>query len=75
VLPRTSKSGPFSEGGDSGAAVINGWGAVAGMLTGGDGASGVSDCTYVTPITFLLERLEEFGFSANIFPTAADIFA
>jgi len=34
MLLRTSKSGAFSEGGDSGAAVINGWGAVAGMLTG-----------------------------------------
>ena len=75
VLPRTSKSGTFSEGGDSGAAVINGCGAVAGMLTGGDGASQVSDCTYVTPITFLLERLAEYNFHANIFPTSATAFS
>ncbi|ETW74622.1 hypothetical protein HETIRDRAFT_332132 [Heterobasidion irregulare TC 32-1] len=74
VLPRTSKSGAFSEGGDSGAAVINGRGAVAGMLTGGGGSGKVSDCTYVTPITFLLERLKELCFPANIFPTAADVF-
>ena len=74
VLPRTSKSGAFSEGGDSGAAVINGWGAVAGMLSGGGGSSKVSDCTYVTPIEFLLECLEELGFPANIFPMAADVF-
>jgi hypothetical protein len=74
VLPRTSQSGAFSEGGDSGAAVINGWGAVAGMLMGGGGSSKASDCTYVTPITFLLKCLEEYGFSANIFPVAANVF-
>lgn len=45
VLPRSSKSGPFSKGGDSGACVVNGWGAMAGMLTGGGGSSKVSDCT------------------------------
>ncbi|KAH9967052.1 hypothetical protein BGW80DRAFT_1341118 [Lactifluus volemus] len=74
VLPRTSQFGAFSEGGDSGAAVINGWGAVAGMLMGGGGSSKASDCTYVTPITFLLKCLEEYGFSANIFPVAASVF-
>ena len=31
--------------------VLNGWGAVAGILTGGGGASKVSDCTYVTSLT------------------------
>ncbi|KAG8984547.1 hypothetical protein FRB90_005244, partial [Tulasnella sp. 427] len=75
VLPHTYKSGSFSEDGDSGAAVVNGWGAVAGMLTGGSGYGEASDCTYVTPIAFLLKCLEENGFRANIFPVAADIFA
>lgn len=73
VLPRTSKSGAFSKDGDSGAAVISGWGAVAGMLTGGAGISEATDITYVTPIAFLLERLEALGFPANIFPVAADV--
>ena len=68
MLPHTFKSDAFSEGGDSGEAVINGLGVVAGMLTGGGGASEVSDCTYVTPISFL-------GFCANIFPTATTAFA
>ncbi|KAG8980698.1 hypothetical protein FRB90_007531 [Tulasnella sp. 427] len=75
VLPHTHKSGSFSEAGDSGAAVVNGWGAVGGMLTGGSGSSEASDCAYVTPIAFLLKCLEENGFRANIFPVAADVFA
>ena len=73
MLPHTSKSGAFSEDGDSGAAVINGWGVVVGILTGGGGSSKVSDCMYVTPIAFLLECLEALGFHANIFPVAADV--
>ncbi|TFK52959.1 hypothetical protein OE88DRAFT_1320541 [Heliocybe sulcata] len=73
VLPRSSKSGAFSECGDSGAVMINGLGAVAGMLTAGNGATKVSDCSYVTPITCLLECLKECDFSANIFPVAVDV--
>ena len=75
VLPRAFKSGAFSEPGDSGAAVINGWGAVAGMLTGGGGSSEEFDCSYITPVTFLLECLKEHCFPANIFPTSDDVFA
>ncbi|KAM5533672.1 hypothetical protein V8D89_012639 [Ganoderma adspersum] len=73
VLPRNSKSGPFSDCGDSGSAVIDGTGRVCGILTGGDGASDVSDCTFVTSINFLLKRLKSFGIDANIFPVAADL--
>lgn len=73
VLPRTSKSGAFSDGGDSGAAVVNGKGAVVGMLTGGGGE--VFDCSYVSPISFLLDCLKKYGYRANIFPVAANVFA
>ncbi|PIL35573.1 hypothetical protein GSI_02301 [Ganoderma sinense ZZ0214-1] len=41
-LPRTSKSGPFSDKGDSGSVVVDGKGRVCGILTGGDGAADVS---------------------------------
>ena len=75
VLPRTYKAGAFSEPGDSGAAVINGLGAVVGMLTSSSGSNKLSDCTYITPISFLLKCLGENGFPANIFPVAADVFA
>ncbi|KAG8968959.1 hypothetical protein FRB90_010782, partial [Tulasnella sp. 427] len=39
VLPRNSKSGAFSEPGDSGSVVIDGKGRVAGILTGGSGTT------------------------------------
>ncbi|KAI0346551.1 hypothetical protein BDW22DRAFT_1426004 [Trametopsis cervina] len=75
VFPRTSQSGAFSDAGDSGAAVVDGKGAVASILTSNSGSSEVSDCAYVTPISFLLECLKNVGYPANIFPTAADAFA
>ncbi|KAF9778340.1 hypothetical protein BJ322DRAFT_1092749 [Thelephora terrestris] len=73
VLPRNSKSGPFSERGDSGSVVIDGTGRVCGILTGGDGATDVSDCTFVTSINFLIKRLAAFGIHANIFPLPANL--
>jgi len=73
ILPRSSRSGAFSEDGDSGAVVLNGWGAVADMLTGGSGASKVSDCTYVTSITFLLKRLLLHGIQAHLFPLPTEL--
>jgi len=51
VLPRNSKSGPFSKPGDSGSGVIGGKGRIAGLLTGGAGVTDISDCTYVTSPT------------------------
>ncbi|KAF8424456.1 hypothetical protein L210DRAFT_2097552 [Boletus edulis BED1] len=68
VLPRNSKSGPFSASGDSGSGVATGKGDVCGIVTGGDGATDVSDCIYLTSINFLLKRLADYGIKANIFP-------
>ncbi|KAI2606773.1 hypothetical protein GGR54DRAFT_408503 [Hypoxylon sp. NC1633] len=73
VLPRISKSGVFSAKGDSGSVVIDGKGRVCGLLTGGDGASDVSDCTYVSSINWIIKRLAIYGIHANIFPTKNDI--
>ena len=53
VFPRNWRSGPFSEPGDSGSAVIDAIGRVCGILTGGDGTTDVSDCAFVTSINFL----------------------
>ncbi|KAF5316170.1 hypothetical protein D9619_006470 [Psilocybe cf. subviscida] len=73
IFPRNSKSRPFSDPGDSGSAVIDGTGRIAGILTGGAGATPVSDCTYVTPISFLIHQLQRYGFNPNIFPTIDDL--
>ena len=73
VLPRNSKSGPFSERGDSGSVVLDATGRVCGIITGSDGSTDVSDCTFVTSINFLVKRLSEFGIKANIFPLPVDI--
>jgi len=78
VWPRAS--GVFSRAGDSGAAVINGHGAVAGVIAGGSVRKSKHEeddephCTYITPISFILERLQALGFSANIFLKVDDVF-
>jgi len=72
VLPRNFKSGAFSGPGDSGSAVVDGKGRLAGLLTGGAGASNVSDvsdCTYLTSIDFILKRMLKYGFKANLYPS------
>lgn len=69
VLPRDSESGPFSNPGDSGSSVVDGKGRIAGLLTGGAGVTDISDCTYVTSINFLRERMSMHGLRANFFPS------
>lgn len=75
VLPRILKRHAylFSECGDSGSVVIDGTGRIYGIITGGEGATDATDCTYVTSINFLLKRLAAFGIKANIFPLPADL--
>ena len=72
VLPRDSKSGAFSESGDSGAAVSDSDGRVAGMITGGARNSEGFDCTYFTSINFLLERMAQHGLQANLLSPQID---
>jgi hypothetical protein len=69
ILPRNSESGTFSRPGDSGSAVVDGKGRFAGLLTGGAGATDVSDCTYLTSIDFLLKCMLECGLKANLYPS------
>jgi hypothetical protein len=69
VLPRDSKLGAFSCCGDSGSAVVDGKGRLVGLITGGSGDTEVSDCTYVTSISFILKRMREMGIKANLFPS------
>lgn len=68
ILPRDSKSGTFSVRGDSGSAVIDGEGRLAGLITAGSGVSEDFDCTYVMSINFLLQRMHEMHIKPNLFP-------
>ncbi|THH18300.1 hypothetical protein EW146_g2669 [Bondarzewia mesenterica] len=69
ILSRNSKSGAFSRPGDSGSAVIDGKGRLAGLLTGGAGDTEVSDCTYLTSINFLFKCILEYSLKANLYPS------
>jgi hypothetical protein len=67
ILAFDSKSGPFSEKGDSGSLIVDGRGRMGGLINGGAGAT--RDITYATPINFLLKCIHSHGFSkAHINP-------
>ena len=68
ALPFNSKSGPFSDKGDSGSVIIDGLGRIGGLITSGAGRKGSPDVTYATPINFLLKRMQERGLNPNIDP-------
>ncbi|PBK83108.1 hypothetical protein ARMGADRAFT_679182 [Armillaria gallica] len=61
ILPLASKSGAFSEKGDSGSVIVDGLGRIGGLLTGGAGTMASLDITYATPISFLLKRMQDNG--------------
>ena len=61
ILPFNSKSGAFSEKGDSGAVIVDGFGRIGGLLTGSTGPTKSADITYATPISFLLKRMQSKG--------------
>jgi len=65
MLFRDFVLGPFSEPGDSGSAVVDGKGRLAGLITSGTGIVEV----YSTSVGFLLQRMLKHGFHANIFPS------
>ncbi|KAF7327811.1 hypothetical protein MKEN_00360900 [Mycena kentingensis (nom. inval.)] len=75
VYPHSSTSGAFSEAGDSGSLVMDGRGRAAGMLTGSAGKTDATDCSYLSPMEFLLERLASNGHKPRIVFTAADLKA
>lgn len=53
VFPYDNDSGPFSRGGDSGAAIVGANNDFVAQLTGGVGATDSSDITYGTPMEWL----------------------
>lgn len=61
----TRTPGPFSTSGDSGSIIVDGSGRFGGLLTGASGTAEKHDITYATPISFVLECLEDLGFKAD----------
>ncbi|PBK75246.1 hypothetical protein ARMSODRAFT_929310 [Armillaria solidipes] len=61
IFPFDSKSGAFSDKGDSGSVIVDGLGRIGGLLTGGAGTTSSLDITYATPISFLLKRMQDNG--------------
>lgn len=66
VYPYDKKSGPFSNKGDSGSAIIDCSGRLGGLLTGGDGIAESSNVTYATPISFILDSLKANGYEVSV---------
>ncbi len=62
ILPYSTKSGAFSAPGDSGSVIVDGYGRVGGLLTGGAGITASSDMTYATPINSLLKSIKANGY-------------
>ncbi|THU84852.1 hypothetical protein K435DRAFT_397583 [Dendrothele bispora CBS 962.96] len=73
ILPFDSKSGPFSDKGDSGSVIVDGRGRMGGLLIGGTGKNTqFLDLTYATPIGFLLRCMESRGLcKPNVDPVFA----
>ncbi|TFY78233.1 hypothetical protein EWM64_g5776 [Hericium alpestre] len=61
ILSRNSKSGTFSEKGDSGSIIVDGRGRAGGLLIGGTGTTRSTDITYATPIDVILKHVQELG--------------
>jgi len=61
IIPYDSQSGPFLVMGDLGSIVVDGQGRVGGVLTSGAGSKSSLDISYATPISFLLEHMQDIG--------------
>ncbi len=67
IYPYNVDSGAFSEGGDSGAVIVDGLGEFVGLLTGGVGASESSDITYCSPMFWIWQLIKTEFPSANLY--------
>ena len=66
IYPYDNNSGPFSNKGDSGSAIVDCFGRLGGLLTGGDGITESSNITYATPISFILDSLKDNGYKVTV---------
>ncbi|KAF9000052.1 hypothetical protein BDZ89DRAFT_1027699 [Hymenopellis radicata] len=64
-----NNSGVFSKPGDSGSIIVDGFGGIGGLLTGGTGIMETSDVTYATPMWWLWPRIKQHFPNASLYPT------
>jgi hypothetical protein len=71
IFTYDSKSGPFSNKGDSGSGIVDSFGRLGGLLTGADGVTESSNITYATPVSFILDSLKANGYNVSVEATPA----
>src|SRR5205807_1410000 len=68
IVSFDTKSGPFSDKGDSGSVIADGFGRMGGLLTGGTSSASPFDITYATPLYFLKKRITKKFMTAHFDP-------
>ena len=63
-----NKSDVFSDHGDSGSIIVDGFGRIGGLLTSGTGMTKTSDVTYATPMWWLWPRIKKHFPNAHLDP-------
>ncbi|CAE6430643.1 unnamed protein product [Rhizoctonia solani] len=66
VIPYDNNSGPFSRGGDSGAAIVGANNDIIAQLTGGTGPTDSSDISYGTPMEWLWNDVIKAEYSTAV---------
>ena len=75
IFNYSSKSDAFSEPGDSGSVVADGFGRIGGIITSGTGPKGFTNVTYATPMWWLWPRIEKHFPGADLYPTETSLRA
>lgn len=68
IHPSSREDGPFSGGGDSRSAIVDGRGRIVGILTGGTGTMPTTDITYATPYYWLDQRIKDAYPGFHLYP-------
>lgn len=69
IIQHKNERSAFSAPGDSGSAVLDSHGRLAGVVVGGAGNAESLALTYLSSIDFLLERMAAYGIEANVNPS------
>ncbi len=71
IYSYSHKDGAFSAPGDSGSIVVDSYGRIVGLLTGGAGLASSTDVTYLLPYYWIEERIKEVFPDSSLYPIAA----